>query len=154
VCSSDLGRRLLDGSLELKFRDSSRDLERVPLNLVSFGMTNKEMMFWIPQFVGWPEPHVPGLTPDKRLRPFIYAVPIEGLNLDGQKKSLYVNDLGIVGGELDNTIYPIIEQLKLQEKESVWKREIPKAFGVVMAKTLLEAEELGLRRASLTQFLY
>jgi hypothetical protein len=145
-----VGKRLPDGSLELKFHDSSRELEHVPLNLVFFGMTNKEMMFWIPQFVGWPEAHVPDFTPDKRLRPFIYAVPIEGLNLEGQKKTIYVNDLGVVAGEADNTISPIIEQLKLQEKEPVWKRETPKAFGVVMAKTFLEAEELGLRRASLT----
>ena len=145
-----LVKRLPDGSLKLKFRDSSRELERVNLNLVSFGMTNKEMMFWIPQFVGWPEPVVPGLTIDRQLRPFIYAVPVEGLNLDGNKKTVYVNDLGIVAGEADNTIYPIIEQLKLQEREPLWKKDAPKAFGVVMAKTLLEAEELGLKRASLT----
>ena len=145
-----MGKRLPEGSQELKFRDSSRELEHFPLKSAFFGMTNKEMMFWIPQFAGWPQPHIPGLTLDEQLRPFIYAVPVEGLNLDGDKKTIYFNDLGIVAGEADNTIYPIIEQLKLHEKELVWKREIPKAFGVVMAKTFLEAEELGFRRAGLT----
>jgi len=144
------GKRLSDGSLELKFHDISQELEHVYLNLAFFGMANKEMMFWIPQFVGWPEPHVPGLTTDTQLRPFIYAVPIEGLSLKGDKQTIYINDLGVVAGEADNTIYPIIERLKVQEREPLWEKEIPKAFGVVMAKTLLEAEELGLRRASLT----
>jgi hypothetical protein len=144
------GKRMPDGSLELKFHDSSQELEHAVLNLVFFGMTNKEMMFWIPQFVGLPEPHVPGLTINTQLRPFIYAVPVEGLSLKGEKKTIYINDLGVVAGEADNTIYPIIEQLKVQEREPIWGKDVPKAFGVVMAKTFLEAEELGLKRASLT----
>ena len=144
------GKRLADGSVELKFHDDSRELEHRLLNVGLFGMTNKEKMFWIPQFAGLPEPHVPGFTPDKQLRPFIYGVPIEGLNLGGQKKIVYVNDLGVVAGEADTTIYPIVEQLRLQDQVPLWKRETPKAFGVVMAFTLLEAEQLALQRASLT----
>jgi len=144
------GERLPDGSLELKFHDSSRELERKILNVGFFGMTDKEKMFWIPQFAGFPEPYVPDFTPDKQLRPFIYAVPITGLSLEGQKKHVYINDLGLVAGEADTTIYPMIEQLKLHDQIPLWKREVPKAYGVVMALSLLDAEQLALRRASLT----
>lgn len=89
-------------------------------------------------------------VPDKKIRPFIYGVPLEGLNLEGQKKILGVNDLGVVAGEADTTIYPIVEKLKLQDRIPLWKRETPKAFGVVMACSLLEAEQLALQRAGLT----
>ena len=149
ICLS--GKRSPDGSVKLNFHDASLELERKFIeHLGFFGMTNKEQLFWIPQFVGFPEPHVPDFNPDKKLRPFIYGVPIEGLNLEGQKKIVYVNDLGVVAGEADTTIYPIIEQLKLQEQFPLWKKEMPKAFGVVMACSLLEAEQLALQRASLT----
>lgn len=134
------GKYLPDGSMELNSHDASRELEHKFIEHLSFfGMTNKEQLFWIPQFVGLPEPRVPGFNPDKKLRPFIYGVPIEGLNLGGQKKIVDVNDLGVVAGESDTTIYPIVEQLKLQDLVPMWKRETPKAFGVVMACTLLEA---------------
>lgn len=134
------GQYLPDGSMELNSHDASRELEHKFIEHLSFfGMTNKEQLFWIPQFVGLPEPRVPGFNPDKKLRPFIYGVPIEGLNLGGQKKIVDVNDLGVVAGESDTTIYPIVEQLKLQDLVPMWKRETPKAFGVVMACTLLEA---------------
>lgn len=148
ICLS--GKRSPEGSLVLGFHDSSRELEQGLLNFRLFGMENKEMKFWIPQFVGFPEPYVPGFNPDRKLRPFIYGVPLKGLNLGGQKKIVYLNDLGIVAGEADNTIYPVVEQLKLQEQVPLWNKETPKAFGVVMACGLLEAERLALQRASLT----
>ena len=145
------GKRLPDGSVEFDFHDASLELERKSIeHLGFFGMINKEQLFWIPQLIGLPEPYVPDFNPDKKLRPFIYGVPIEGLNLEGQKKIVYVNDLGVVAGEADTTIYPIIEKLKLQDQFPLWKRETPKASGVVMACTLLEAEQLALQRASLT----
>lgn len=96
-----------------------------------------------------PEPNIQGFTPDRRPRPFIYGVPIEGLSLEGQKKIVHVNDLGVVAGEADTTLYPIIEQLRLHDQVPLWKRETPKAFGLVIAYTPLEAEQLALQRASL-----
>lgn len=148
ICLS--GKRLPGSSLEINFHDGSFELENSLLNAYLFGMTNKEQMFWIPQFVGFPEPHVSKFVPEKKQRPFIYGVPLEGLTLEGQKKIVHVNDLGVVAGEADTTIYPIIEKLKLQDQTPMWKKETPKAFGVVMACTLLEAERLALQRASLT----
>jgi hypothetical protein len=148
ICLSGKGSD--DSSLELKFHDSSLMLAYGLLRVCLFGMSNKEVMYWISQFAGLPEPQIPGFVPNKNLRPFIYAVPLEGLNLEKQRKIVGVNDLGVVAGEADDTIYPIIEKLKLQDTIPLWNRETPKAFGLVMACSLFEAEQLALQRAGLT----
>ncbi len=148
VCVS--AKHLPDGSLEMKFHDSSWELEHQPLTAVFFGMTNKEMMFWIPQFAGFAEPKIQGFTQDRELRPFIYAVPIMGLGSEGDRKLVGANDLGVVAGEADDTIYPIVDGLKIADRYPLWNRAGAKAFGVVMAQTMLEAERLALGRASLT----
>lgn len=64
------GNRLSDDSLELKFHDSSRELEHVPLNLLSFGMSvcfNYERVSCL--FLGERECQSKSGTPGLRQRP-------------------------------------------------------------------------------------
>ncbi|KTB47810.1 hypothetical protein DEALK_06550 [Dehalogenimonas alkenigignens] len=136
--------------LELSFHDHSLELTRTPITLYSFGLSNKELMYWIPLLAGLPGSNVPDLIHDQQLRPFIYAVPIQGLEMKDQKRMLWITDMGISGGEMDDVVYPIVNKLKIDERHPEWRKGTPHVFGVVMAKTLLEAEEFGLERARLT----
>ncbi len=144
------GSRLEDYSWNIEIHDASYELSQhiIPF-LAFFGMDNKEQIHWTTQFVGFPGAIIDGFKLNNKKRPFIYAVPLKGLQVGQQHQSLGISDLGISGGESENTFYPIISKLNLQDQEP-WKRDTPKAFGVVMANSLLEAEHLALERARLT----
>lgn len=137
------------GSLELDCCDSSWDLANTVLPaLMLFGMSKREQKFWMPQFAGMNEPRISNLSLNRELRPFLYAVPLLGIQAS-ESSSIFLNDLGLVSGEYDNTFAPLIQQLKLDEKDAVWHKEQLKSFGIVFAHSLLEAESKAIERAKL-----
>ena len=93
-------------------------------------------------------PHIPGLQLNTTLRPFMYAVPLNGLRgfTDGV---LPVGDGGIAARANDNIFGPILDQAESVKAENAWSRENPLIFGVVAATDIIEAERLALERASL-----
>ena len=140
-----------DGLLKLTFEGALRQMERAVIpNLVLFGMNEKEKMYFLALLGGARGAEIEGLALDIELRPFLYAVPIVGLKADGAVKSISINDLGVAAGEADNAFSPLIDNLELPERESLWQKEIPRAFGVVFATDLIEAERLAWRKAELT----
>lgn len=151
TCSCVRGQFLEDGSLRLDFEGPLRDLERrIVQNLVFFGMTGKEHMHFLPRLAGLKVGEIQGFVPNSDFRPFLFEVPIKGLKAEGLVKSLQINDLGVTSGEADTMFYPLIQELGLDDKEPLWKPEVPKAFGVVIATDLVEAEILAWKRAEFT----
>ena len=140
-----------DGSLRFSFEGPLRDLERrIVQNLVFFGMSGKEHMYFMTLLAGLKVGNIEGFVPDLEPRSFLYAVPIKGLRVIGSVKSVQINDLGVTSGEADTTFYPLIQELGLHKEEPLWNPEVPKAFGVVFATDLVEAEKLAWKRAEFT----
>ena len=115
------------------------------------GMSNEEIAYWLPLLTGLVRGvEVPGLILDAELRPFIYAVPLQGLSVEGQVKSFHVKDFGVISGE-DDVFAPLLTRSQLaKEHETVWQANTPKAWGIVAARDFLEAERKALSRARFT----
>src|SRR5690606_7789978 len=133
--------------------DGSWRLKHMPLRPSSFfGMSAEEIVYWLVQLSGFSAkpPVVPGLSVDKEVRPFIYAVPLIGISASGPV-SLSIGDVGVVAGEPDNMFSPLVEALGDISKDlPEWAKQVPKAYGVVLAKSPLEADQMGLKRAQMT----
>ena len=76
-----------DGSMEFSIEGAIWELDRASVkNIEIFGMSNAEIAYWFPQLTGLVRGvKVPGLTVDSELRPFLYAVPLEGLTAKGDQ---------------------------------------------------------------------
>ena len=74
-----------DGSMNFSFEGALWESERYFVrNIEVFGMSNLEIAYWIPQLTGLVRGvELPGLTLDEELRPFLYAVPLNGLTATG-----------------------------------------------------------------------
>lgn len=141
-----------DGTVVLNLHDLSWHMNRTKIeNLAFFGMTRREMMYWLPLLSGLVEEvEIDDLHLDEKMRPFVYAVPLQGLAALGDLQPLYLNDLGIVGGEMDNTFAPLLAELGADKRNPVWHADVPKACGVVFATGMLQAERRALDRAQFT----
>ena len=73
--------------MEFSIEGAIRELDRASVkNIEIFGMSNAEIAYWFPQLTGLVRGvKVPGLTVDSELRPFLYAVPLEGLTAKGDQ---------------------------------------------------------------------
>ena len=80
----------------------------------------------------------------------MYAVPLEGLTAKGDRRFFFVRDFGITSGDADDVFNPLLADSNIGKAESVWQPEVPKAWGVVFARDLIEAEGLALGRAQFT----
>ena len=142
----------MDGSAEFSLRGYEWELDQVTITgFDSFGMSSEELLNWLPQIEGMLKGAiVPNLILNTELRPFVYAVPLRGLSVEGKVKSLIAEDFGITSGKADNVLGPVIEASKTAQEETAWNAETPKAWGVVFARDFLEAEELALDRAQFT----
>ncbi len=141
-----------DGSMEFLIEGAIWELGRASIkNIEIFGMSNEEIAYWFPQLTGLVRGvEVPGLTLDTELRPFMYAVPLEGLTAKGDRKFFFIRDFGITSGDADDVFNPLLADSNIGKVESVWQPEVPKAWGVVFARDLIEAEGLALGRAQFT----
>ena len=141
-----------DGSMEFSIEGAIWELGRASVkNIEIFGMSNEEIAYWFPQLTGLVRGvEAPGLTLDTELRPFMYAVPLEGLTAQGDRKFFFVRDFGITSGDADDVFNPLLADSNIAKAESVWQPEVPKAWGVVFARDLIEAESLALGRAQFT----
>ena len=141
-----------DGSIKFSFLGNTWDLERSFIKGINvFGMSNLEIAYWLPLLTGFvSRVEMPGLTLNNELRPFLYTVPLKGLTAKGKVKSFFMRDFGVSSDEDDDVFRPILDESDLAKSEPVWEPEIPKAWGVVFAHDLLEAERLALTRARFT----
>ena len=141
-----------DGHLVLSFHDLSWHLSHMKTGKIAFfGMTSLEIVYWLSHLSGQvSDVQVEGLKLDDKPRPFLYAIPLKGLTAVGGLKSLGFSDLGIVAGDMDNVFAPLLAHLGADKKDPVWHPDVPKAFGMVLATGLLEAEQRAFTRARLT----
>ena len=115
-----------------------------------FGMSQLEIAYWLTSLTGIVKGvEFPGLQLDEELRPFCYAVPLQGLTVNGKTKSFAVADFGVTSAANDDLFQPLLENLEMT-KEGVWREDVPRAWGVVFARNLLEADALALKRAQFT----
>ncbi len=141
-----------DGSMEFLIEGAIWELDRASVkNIEIFGMSNAEIAYWFPQLTGLVRGvEIPGLTVDTELRPFMYAVPLRGLTAKGDRKFFFIRDFGITSGDADDVFNPLLANSNIGKAESVWQPDVPKAWGVVFARDLIEAEGLALGRAQFT----
>ncbi len=139
-----------NGTLQLALSGALSRLEKTKLaSIETFGMEPKEIIHWVVRLnapaLG---PHIPGLQLNTTLRPFMYAIPLKGL--EGLAKGvLPVGDGGIAARRDDNIFGPILEQAESVKTEDAWGSENPLIFGIVAAHDMIEAERLALERANL-----
>ena len=141
-----------DGSMNFSFEGALWEFERSSVkNIEIFGMSNLEVAYWFPQLTGLVRGvEVPGLSLDEEFRPFLYAVPLQGLSAAGAKKFFFFRDFGVTSGDKDDVFQPLLNDSNIGKSESVWGPDVPKAWGVVFARDLIEAEALALNRARFT----
>ena len=142
----------LDGSKEFSFEGTLWELEQATVkNIEIFGMSHLEIAYCFPQVTGLVRGvKVDGLTLNAELRPFLYAVPLSGLTSTGERKSFFARDFGVVAGDLDDLFGPLIANSHIGNNEPVWEPHNPKAWGLVFAHDLIEAEALAITRAQFT----
>ena len=110
-----------------------------------------EKAYWLPLLTGLVSGvSIPGLTLNKELRPFLYAVPLNGLSAKRDLKSFFIEDFGVTSGDADNIFGPILAGSDFAASEPALQANVPKAHGVVLARDFLAAEGLALRRARFT----
>ncbi len=145
-------KRQDDGSIEFLFQGHAWEFDQLIIKRIGlFGMSDLENAYWLPLLTGLVGGvEIPGLTLDDKLRPFLYATPLKGLASSGSVKSFTAKDFGVTSGGDDNFFGPLLAQTKIGQTESVWQADVPKAWGIVLARSLLEAEGLALERARFT----
>ena len=138
------------GRLHLKLWGPFWELDRTVLRwLGTFGMSNKENLYWVSK-LGYPTKNhvVEGLELNDTLRPFMFAVPLKNLKSSAKFHHL-TTDTGIASHEYENVFNPILAQFEETEKAPVWNSENPKILGVVFAETLLKADYIARDRAEM-----
>ena len=141
-----------EGGMEFSFEGLAWELERSVISTIGmFGMTDLEKAYWIPLLTGLVSGvEIPDLALNKELRPFLYAIPLNGLSAKRDLKSFFVEDFGVTSGDDDNVFAPIFARFDFAASEPALQANVPKAWGVVLARDFLAAEGLALRRARFT----
>ena len=141
-----------DGSMNFSFEGYLWEFKRSSVrNIEIFGMSNLEAAYWFPQLTGLVRGvEVPGLSLDEEFRPFLYAVPLQGLTAAGTREFFFFRDFGVTSGDKDDVFQPLLDNSNIGKTESAWASDVPKAWGVVFARDLIEAEALALNRARFT----
>ena len=145
-------KRHTDGSIEFSFEGHAWEFDRTIIRgLETFGMSDLENAYWLPLLTGLVRGvEMPGLTLDDELRPFLYSIPLKGLIAEGNVKSFRAMDFGVTSGENDDLFGPLLAKTTFGQTEPVWQPDVPKVWGVVLARGFLEAEGLALERARFT----
>ena len=141
-----------DGTISISLRGPTERMKHsIMTSLEFFGMSNLEMMHWFGR-VCKPEVivQIDQLNLDDSRRPFLYAVPIQGLSASEGGAGIPINDSGVASYQWDDVFAPILERSNSAKERTYWHQDVPKVFGTVMAHDLLEAERIGFRRAQCT----
>ena len=141
-----------EGGIELSFQGLPWEFERTDIRKICvFGMEALEAAYWLPLLTGLVSGvEVPDLVLNEEIRPFLYAVPLQGLSANGKTKSIFIRDFGITAGSDDEVFWPLLSSLDEIASEPALQADIPKAWGIVLARDFLEAEGLALERARFT----
>ena len=138
------------GSMYFELRSAFWELEQITTDVIGFfGMEQNEIRYWFLQLCGQEIGDL-NFVPDNTPRPFMYAVPLKGLKATNTPFSFLQGSSGVASGEYDNVFSPLLAQSEFVNKTPEWSDEVPKAYGVVYATDMLEAEKSALTRASLT----
>ena len=136
--------------MEFTLRSSFWEMGQATVkNIEVFGMSKSEIRYWFLRLIGQ-DVNIPGSIPDNDFRPFMYAIPLKGLKATSESKSFLMGCFGVASGEYDNVFAPILGQSNYKNITSVWDDEVPKAYGMVYARDMLEAERLAFARAKFT----
>ena len=140
-----------DHEIEMSFEGLMWELDHATIRGARmFGMSPLEIAYWLTSLTGVAERvEFPDLRLDEELRLFFYAVPLKGLTINGKTKSFTAADFGVTSAANDDLFQPLIEKLEIT-KEVIWKDDVPRAWGVVFARSLLEADGLAIKRAQFT----
>ena len=135
--------------LKIHWRDFSWDLDHVMLRrCVTLNMKGAEQAYWLVRLMHDGEnPNVLEYVPENTPRPFRYAVPLTGLSNDDSDRLIGHSDFGVTSSDAGDPTNRLIEQLTKNVDDDSWAADVPKVFGVVMARSPLEAEDHALRRA-------
>ena len=125
-------------------------LERTALkSLETFGMSNRENMHWLVKLTDpGMDTRISGLEMNTTTRPFMYAIPLKGLN-DFQQTMFLTSDTFISSPSNDNVLQPILERSESIRGVEDWDEPNARIFGTVFADDFLKAEHLALERARL-----
>ena len=136
--------------MHFELRSAFWELEQTTTDVIGFfGMEQNEIRYWFLQLCGQEIGDL-NFVPDNTPRPFMYAVPLKGLKATNTPFSFLQGSTGVASGEYDNVFSPLLAQSEFVNKTPEWSDEVPKAYGVVYATDMLEAEKSALTRASLT----
>ena len=81
------------------------------------------------------------------MRPFRYAVPLAGLSNEDTGRLIEHTDFGITSSDHNDPTNMLIQQLTKDVDKDSWAADVPKVYGVVVARSPIEAEAHALRRA-------
>lgn len=138
------------GSMQFELRSAFWELEQTTTDVIGFfGMEPNELRYWFLQLYGQEIGNL-NYFPDSTPRPFMYAVPLKGLKASNTAYSFLQGSSGVASGEYDSVFSPLLAQSEFVNRIPAWSDEVPKAYGVVYATDMLEAEKSALARASLT----
>ena len=147
ICTE--AKRDEEGNLRLTLTGPFWKLNRTYLeSFETFGFSNKEDLYWLTRLASPTQnPTIEGLELNTSARPFLYAIPLQGLT-EFDKGLLLVGDTGITSKKNDSIFNQILEGAKAIEEEP-WNRDCPRIFGVVVAEDFFQAERLAFERANL-----
>ena len=130
-----------DGSMQFELRSAFWELEQTNTGTIGFvGMEPNEIRYWLLLLCGQEIGDL-NYVPDNTPRPFMYAVPLRGLRATNKPFSFLQGSSGVASGEYDNVFTPLLAQSEFANTTPEWSDEVPKAYGVVYATDMLEAEK-------------
>ena len=141
-----------DGTISVTLSSSTDRMKHLEMtSLEFFGMSNFEMMHWVGQICQQDIIVPPDrLSLDSSPRPFLFAVPIQGLSASGDGAGIMINDSGVASYQWDNVFAPLLGNSNSAKERAYWHQDVPKVYGTVIAHDLMEAEKIGVRRARCT----
>ena len=135
--------------LRIQWRDFSWDFDHVMLRrCVTLNIKGAEQAYWLVRLMhSGKNPNVLGYRPDSTMRPFRYAVPLTGLSNEDTGRFIGHSDFGITSSDYNNPTNRLIQQLTKDVDKDSWAVDVPKVYGVVVARSPMEAEAHALRGA-------
>ena len=135
--------------LRIQWRDFSWDFDHLMLRrCVTLNIKGAEQAYWLVRLMhSGKNPNVLGYRPDSTMRPFRYAVPLSGLSNEDTGRLIGHTDFGITSSDHNDPTNKLIQQLTKDVDKDSWAADVPKVYGVVVARSPIEAEAHALRRA-------
>ena len=141
-----------DGTISISLSSSTDRMKHFEVtSLEFFGMSKFEKLHWMGQIcdqdIVFPSDQ---LSLDNSPRLFLFAVPIQGMSASGDGAGIMINDSGVASYQWDDVFAPLLESSNSARERAYWHQDVPKVYGTVVARDLMEAEKIGIRRARCT----